>query len=279
MWRFKLKSTYTCMICGIIVITSIFSNFYCYKTASLVIRINHDGRLPVAYIITVPGYDQRVTSVIDAFKQYAQIDLRRFNGIRFSYESHVKNGSLTVGEQSLRATMTKFFNMIIRKNYEKVFVFEDDAIPHRNFTVLFKQLPSRCLEADVLLLGATIWHSKHTDWPSEACFDADRATFGAFALLLRRKSYRPILHWLKFGKPKPYDHVYRYLQQQKLIVRVAFPPFLVIPDVSHLSLINNNRSGIQFDTEKRAEQHLWHLKDYPMTRIPIHSMKTNRRKE
>ncbi|CAF3055439.1 unnamed protein product [Rotaria sp. Silwood2] len=138
---------------------------------------------------------------------------------------------------------------MVRENDEKVFVFEDDAIPHRNFTALFRELPHRCLEADVLLLGATIWHKKHTDWPSGACFDASSATFGAFALFLKRVSYRPILQWLQAGTPKPFDHVYRHLQQKNLSVRVAFPPFLVIPDISHPSLINKKRSDIQFDIQ------------------------------
>ncbi|CAF4768257.1 unnamed protein product, partial [Rotaria sp. Silwood1] len=75
-------------------------------------------------------------------------------------------------------------------------------------------MPSRCLEADVLLLGATIWHSKHTDWPSGACFDADHATFGGFAVLLQRVTYRPILKWLQRSKSQPYDLVYWYLQRQ-----------------------------------------------------------------
>ncbi|CAF0855687.1 unnamed protein product [Rotaria sordida] len=165
--------------------------------------------------------------------------------------------------------------MMVRENHEKVFVFEDDAIPHRNFKALLRELPHRCVEADVLLLGATIWHTKHTDWPSGACFDASRATFGAFALLLKRVSYRPILQWLQANTSEPYDHVYRHLQQKKLSVRVAFPPFLVIPDISHPSLINNNRTAIQFDVIKRAEVHLWHLKDYPMVQIPTQIMKTN----
>ncbi|CAF1188531.1 unnamed protein product [Rotaria sp. Silwood1] len=230
---------------------------------------------PVAYIITVPGHDERVPSVVDNFKKYANIDLRRFDGIRFSHQHHEKNKSLKLGEQSLRATMTMFYSMLVRENYEKVFVFEDDAIPHRNFTALFRELPRRCLEADVLLLGATIWHRKHTDWPSGACFDASSETFGAFALLLKRVSYRPILQWLQAGPSQPYDHVYRHLQRKKLSVRVAFPPFLVIADISHPSLVDNNRVNIQFDVNKRAEVHLWHLKDYPMIRIPTQTKKIN----
>ncbi|CAF3018869.1 unnamed protein product [Rotaria sp. Silwood2] len=174
--------------------------------------------------------------------------------------------------------MTILFEMTIRDNHEQVLVFEDDAIPHLNFTLLFRQLPSLCLEADKMLLGATIWHSKHTNWLGGVCFGADHVTYGTFALLIKRICYRPILKWLQFGKPKPYDHVYRHLQQQKLTVRVAFPPFLVIADVTQPSLINNNRTSIQHDIEKRSEIHLWHLKDYPMVRIPIHTTKIDESK-
>ncbi|CAF4903044.1 unnamed protein product [Rotaria sp. Silwood1] len=100
---------------------------------------------------------------------------------------------------------------MVRDNPEQVLVFEDDAIPHLNFKVLFKELPSRCLEADLLLLGAGIWHSKHTQWPSGACFDADDATFGAYALLIKRICYGPILSWLQRETPRPYDHLWEWL--------------------------------------------------------------------
>ncbi|CAF3988641.1 unnamed protein product, partial [Rotaria sp. Silwood1] len=196
-------------MCQILIFTIIFSNNYFCKTSPEQETLKNDSASPLAYIITVPGYDQRVPIVVATFKKYAGIDLRRFNGTLFSNESRTNGKFLSPGENGLRATMAKFFEMMVRDNPEQVLVFEDDAIPHLNFKVLFKELPSRCLEADLLLLGAGIWHSKHTQWPSGACFDADDATFGAYALLIKRICYGPILSWLQRETPRPYDHVYR----------------------------------------------------------------------
>ncbi len=223
-----------------------------------------------SYVITISGHDQRVPRTVALFKKYANLDLRPYYGIHGNAVYNAQNQQrLTPGERGLRDTMQKLFTMIIQRNYTEVYVFEDDAIPHVNFTTLFKQLPSRCSQADVLLLGASMWHQRQDQWPSGACFDADNRTYGAFALLIKRTAFSPIVAWLKTGEQVPYDVMYRHLQRQGLIVRVAYPPFLVIMDVSHPSLIDNHRGRIQFDFQKRAARHRWHLEDYPMSVIPV----------
>ena len=226
-----------------------------------------------AFIITVSGHDDRVPAVIALFRKYAGLDLRPHYGIHGNRVYSVNDTKkLTPGERGLRQTMKGFFKMARHRKYREVFLFEDDAIPHMKFTELFSQLSDRCLEADVLLLGATIWHPHRTAWPSGVCFDADNRTYGAFALLIKQSAFFPILTWLYQGPRVPFDHMYRYLQTEGLTVRVAHPPFLVIPDVSHASLINNDRSSIQFDMPRRAEMHDWHLEDYPLSliKIPVH---------
>jgi hypothetical protein len=163
--------------------------------------------------------------------------------------------------------MKKFFHMTLVKNYEEVFVIQDDAIPHFNFTSLFKQLPNRCQEADVLLLGATIWVNSQRYLSSGPCFDVDRAVFGAFTLYVKQSAFKPILDWLKTDVKVPYDHMYVPLQKQGFIVRVTHSPFLTIQDISHPSLVDNNRSTIQFDMKKRALLHGWDLDSYPINTI------------
>ena len=223
-----------------------------------------------AFIITISNHDDRVPAVIALFRKYAHLDLHPHYGIHGNRIYTTTNKTkLTPGERGLRQTMKGFFKMARHRNYNEVFLFEDDAIPHVKFAELFDQLSDRCLEADVLLLGATIWHPTRTAWPSGVCFDADNRTYGAFALLIKQSAFLPILTWLYQGPRAPFDHMYRYLQIEGLTVRVAHPPFLVIPDISHSSLINNNRSVIQFDMPRRAERHDWHLEDYPVSQIKI----------
>ena len=126
--------------------------------------------------------------------------------------------------------MKIFFTMTIRENYDQVMVFQDDAIPHLNFSYLYEHLSQRCTQADILLLGASIWHNTLKDWPKGTCFDADRQTFGAYGLLVKKSAFHPILHWLDRVNYITFDHIYRFLQESGLVVRVAYPPFLVIMD-------------------------------------------------
>ena len=221
-----------------------------------------------AFVITLSGEDHRLPKVLDLFEKYASLRLHPFYGINGNAQFKERiHKNLTVGQSGLRETMNLFFNMTIRENYDQVMVFQDDAIPHLNFSYLYAHLPKQCTQADVLLLGASMWHKKRGDWPNGTCFDADRRTFGAYGLLVKKSAFHPILHWLDRVSYITFDHIYRYLQQSGLIVRVAYPPFLIIMDVSHPSLVNNRRMKIQFDVKKRAKIHDWHLKDYPSATI------------
>lgn len=223
-----------------------------------------------SFVITLSEHDPRVSTVVALFKKYANLNLCVYYGINgntlyTSEEGH----SLTPGERGLRDTMNTFFEMVLRNSYEEVMIFDDDAIPHLNFTTLFNQLPNRCRQADVLLLGATVCHGSRDKWPPGACFDADTRTYGSFALLVKKKGFLPILEWLALGEEAPFDIVYTYLQKQGLSVRVAYPPFLAIPDVSHPSLVNKYRVIDRYTIQQRAAMHDWHLGNYPMFVIPM----------
>ena len=222
------------------------------------------------YVVTLSGHDQRVSTVIALFKKYAHLDPCSYYGINGNILYTSEDGhQLTPGERGLRDTMKNFFEMVLHNDYKEVLVFDDDAIPHRNFSTLFNELPDRCRQADVLLLGATVCHVSRDKWPSGACFDADIRTYGSFALLVRKKAFIPILEWLKTGEQAPFDVVYAYLQKQGLYVRVAYPPFLAIPDVSHSSLVNSYRIIDQYTVQQRAAMHDWHLENYPVSVIPV----------
>ena len=114
-----------------------------------------------AFAITLPSQKKRLSIVISLFRKYAGLTLSPYDAVDGNrLPPSPQNRSLTAGERGLRETMKKFFAMTLERNYNEVFLFEDDAIPHLNFTQLFKQLPSRCQEADLLLLGATMFLRK-----------------------------------------------------------------------------------------------------------------------
>lgn len=223
--------------------------------------------VPPAFVITLAGEDRRLPQIIRLFQRYAQMELIPFYGFhgnaQFGPNGTKKRSRLTPGQRGLKETMKMFFRMVKSKQYDEVMVFQDDAIPHLNFSSLYASLDRRCIDADVLLLGASIWHRKRSLWPQGTCFDADKMTFGAYGLSVKRKAFDPILTWLDEVEQITFDHIYKYLQIDGLTVRVAHPPFLVIMDVSHQSLINNHRSALQFNIDARATLHDWHLNEYP----------------
>ena len=222
-----------------------------------------------AFVITIANDNQRLPIVVSLFRKYTDLNLSPFYAIDGNrrYPAR-KNQPLTPGERGLRETMKQFFAMTLERDYNEVFLFEDDAIPHLNFTHLFKRLPNRCQEADILLLGATMWLPKGETWPLEACFDARNSTYGAFAVLIKRSAFLPILTWLKTGPALPWDLAYGDLQRQNLTVRVAYPPFLVIADMSHTSSVNRHRKAVKFALDTRAKWQDWHFENYPAFSVP-----------
>ena len=220
-----------------------------------------------AFVISLKGEDHRLPKVMKFFQTYAHIELIPFYGFNgnteFRPNQKKKRSRLTLGQRGLRETMKMFFRMALERDYDEVLVFQDDAIPHLNFTSLYRNLRPRCRHADVLLLGASIWHRNRTEWPTGICFDADNQTFGAYGLAVKRKAFQPILNWINTVQDITFDHMYTDLQTDGLTVRVAYPPFLVIMDVSHKSLIHNRRSSLQFDVNERAKLHDWQLNEYP----------------
>lgn len=225
-----------------------------------------------SFVITVPNYDRRVPIITELFRKYADIELRPFYGINGNQVfKSIKNHTLTPGEIGLRETMKMFYNMTLGKNLSEILVFEDDAIPHYNFSHLFRTMSNSCREADILLLGSTYFGGQTRLSSQSSCFDADRHTFGGFGLYVRRNVFQPILKWLNHGRITPYDDMYVDLQRQGFIVRVAYPEFLVIADISHASLTKNNYSRTYFQFSHRAEVHQWNLSNYPMFAVKLFS--------
>jgi len=252
-------------------------------TKSTSIDFQSSNEIPV-FLITIKGHDDRVQTVTYLFRTYANLNPELYYGINgHKFFEHLKyieakymasknplttRKPLLSGERGLRETMRQIYTMAYKRNYSHVLTLEDDAIPHLNFTSLFRNLHPRCSQADVLLLGAAVWHNSPNLWPQGVCFDADHRTFGSVALFVKRSAFLPILSWLETGRRVPFDHMYSDLQDMGIVVRVAHPPFLVLPESTHESTINNKRSRVQFNTKLRAQKHDWHFENHPPFAIP-----------
>ena len=263
----------------LIIATTLFVKFVWIPDGNHQVNINATQSLSVwrslnqipAFVITLPGKDQRVPYITELFRKYADIQLRPYYGVngRMKYLNKSgpqlpRTGSLSPGERGLRETMQNFFTMADSSNYSEVLSFEDDAIPHTNFSTLIHGIHDRCQEADILLLGATFWHRNHSHWPRGPCPDVDNKTLGSHALLVRRSAFPAILQWLRMGPEQPFDMMYQDLQRQAITVRVAYPPILFITDVTHSSAVNPVRTRILASPSYRAARHGWNLQDFPI---------------
>eukprot|EP00039_Didymoeca_costata_P004938 m.77113 g.77113 ORF g.77113 m.77113 type:complete len:453 (+) comp12602_c0_seq4:167-1525(+) len=200
-------------------------------------------------------------------------------------------GFLTAGERGYRDSMSKLFRNLIQRNYTgNVLVVDDDVLFRCDFADKLKEVlqSPRCgnhiqkhaVQGGVLLLGAAVWiNGTYPDrgdfcagwnlieadlnWAKEAtkatprCFNANRKTFGSFAVIYHSAVFPVILKWLENTKTTlyPYDHVYPMLFRAGYIVRVAHPN-VAIQDVRHPSQVDTERRH-QDDMEKRAELHHW----------------------
>jgi hypothetical protein len=235
-----------------------------------------------AFVLTSPGYDQHVPQLIDAFDQHG-IRVQRFDTVAsFTRPTSTK---LTVEQWRLRLMMTRFFHAALAMNLERVLVLEDDAIPHRHFGSRLQKLlsDSRCGSymfhehiGGIIMLGATIWEEGWSTLKrlkvkeTNSCRNICTKTFGSFAVLYHRTTFKPILSWLNTTTDDPHDFVFAHLGRLGYPVRLAVPN-LVIKDVTYRSCIHQPYyDAAYYDLKKRASIHRWNLNDYMFTRY-IHT--------
>jgi hypothetical protein len=231
-----------------------------------------------AFVLTLPDHEQRVSQLINAFHEHG-IQVERFNVVAsFVPPTSTK---LTAEQWRLRLMMTHFFQMALAANLQRVLVLEDDAIPHHHFGSRFQKLFSdgRCgrymLNAHgsgILMLGATVWKE---GWhildrlnikERGSCRNICSKTFGSFAVLYHKTTFKTILTWLNTTADDPYDHVFTNLSRLGYPVRLAVPN-LVIRDVTRISLIDQPYNDTAYyDLKKRASIHRWNLNDYMFTK-------------
>jgi hypothetical protein len=230
-----------------------------------------------AFVLTLPGYDQRVSKLINAFDQHGT-HVERFNAA-FSITRSIST-KLTDEQWRLRMIMTNFFQMALDTNLNRVLVLEDDAIPHRQFSSHLRQLlsDSRCGQymlhkhsGGILMLGTTVWEEgwhildKLSVNDTGLCNNICTKTSGSFAVIYHRATFKTILDWLNTTIDDSYDQVFIHLSRLGYPVRFAIPN-LVIKDVRHISLIHQAYNDtVHYDLKQRASIHRWTLSNYMLT--------------
>ena len=136
-------------------------------------------------------------------------------------------------------------------------ILEDDVLLHVNFTSLWNTIQStpRCSSflqsrgGGVLLLGASEWTRDAWDVlkrsPHEKiCYNAFQRSSGTFAYIVSRPVLPFIKRWI-MSSSRPLDHMYEYLMQQGIPVRVANPN-LMIADIEKTSDVDSKRTLLTY---------------------------------
>ncbi|CAF1029083.1 unnamed protein product [Rotaria sordida] len=229
-----------------------------------------------AFVITLRGYEQRVQRTINKFEKH-DIHLQPFYGV--SNVSIPNTTNITKGEWNLRLTMIRLIETAIKANLQQVLIVEDDAIPHRRFSHLFKALIHdhrcrECVSGGILMLGSTTWSAgwktldRYNTVETGMCRNIGTETYGSFAILFHHATFQPILAWLKAKiMPQPYDFVFAHLVRLGYPVRLALPN-LVISDIRHESLIRPRPNNTSFhNLTLRAKIHRWEIENYMISSL------------
>ena len=123
-------------------------------------------------------------------------------------------------------------------------------------------------------LGATVWSDgswREVDSDLRAaeksadklpmCFNSYSRVSGSFAVIFHRNTFQEVIDWLDHGPVQPFDWVFGWLAVKGYTTRVAYP-FVVIPDITIESDVDNNRGDLQHNMKARAETHRWHLEEF-----------------
>ncbi|CAF3759830.1 unnamed protein product [Rotaria sp. Silwood1] len=224
-----------------------------------------------AFVITLPGYEQRLQRTINNFEKH-NIHLHAFYGVSNVQAPNITN--ITKGEWNLRLTMIRLIQTVINAKLQQILIVEDDAIPHRRFSELFKALVHdhrcrECVSGGILMLGSTTWSAgwktldRYDNVEKGMCRNICTANYGSFAILLNQAVFQPILAWLKAtSMPQPYDYIFTHLAHLGYPVRLALPN-LVISDIRHESLIRPRPNNTVFhNLTYRAKIHRWKIENY-----------------
>lgn len=253
------------------------------------------------FVINLNRREERFAEMKEKFR-HTNLHLQRFEAFDASTEFvngevmpfvHGQTRQMTLGEVGIRESMRRLITYAKETNLERILVFEDDVVPHKNFDEELVRLltDDRCGSAmmtkhsgGTIQLGSTVWgywdkidiveRKRASELPAgvvrpQLCFDSFKNVYGAFAVMYHQATFDAILSWLDRDVYEPFDWVYGHLAEEGY-VSVAAYPHLAIADTTALSDINSNRSPKQSNMSYRSKIHRWDLNNFDFELGGVH---------
>jgi GR25 family glycosyltransferase involved in LPS biosynthesis len=195
------------------------------------------------YIINLESDIIRKKYIIRLMEKYninfELISVPKLNDYQYK---RIGNSSISLGEAGCYLSHMYCLNDAIKQNYNKIIIFEDDIILHKNFHKLFENTLQNS-EYDILMLGANDFHFSKTNckFVNNNLYKPDTKTtflLGTHAIMYSKNAINEIFR-IRLNKPTFMDNnLISLLTIFKNTFYILYPN-LVLSDLS-TSNINHN---------------------------------------
>ena len=179
-------------------------------------------------------------------------------------ENYLKKKAVqSPGALGYALTYASILNEAIQNNYERILIFDDDVIFHKNFNHEFR-LRMRMLPCDwkLIMLGAMQhhWEDSWITWVNKNLYHCHGTSIASHAVAMQAKVFLPLLYYSeKLDLPIDEGAVY-HIQQVYAKQCYVFYPNLVIQDVGESDI--NSSALSPKDIMKKNNIFRWNFADY-----------------
>ncbi len=195
-------------------------------------------------------------SRFSAYNQDSELVNEKFNALQaIKKRAFIKNVINSKKEMGCLISHYKIIEDAIKNNYNRILVFEDDVIFHKNFMLEIEKL-NRIQNWDMVLLGASefgwkVINLKNAE--SAGFYKPMGSTCGTFAYAINKRGMQTLYSNLsKFKMPADHHFINFYAQSNSFVLY----PNIVIADVTDSDI---RRS---FNQASHSVKLKWNLEDY-----------------
>ena len=197
-------------------------------------------------------------SRFSAYNQNSPLVEEKFKALQSVKKKHfIKNAISSKKEMGCLLSHYKIIEDAIKNNYNRILVFEDDVIFHKNFELEIEKI-SKIQSWDMILLGASEfgWKGINLNNAENAGFYKPMgSTCGTFAYALNKRGMKTLFSKLsQFRMPADHHFMSFYSQSNSFVLY----PNIVIADVTDSDI---RRS---FNQESHSIKLKWNLKNYDL---------------
>lgn len=192
------------------------------------------------YIINLDDNIIRRKYIIKLMEKYnINFELIIVPRLTFQEYENINNKAITIAEAGCYLSHMFCFNDAIFNNYDRIIIFEDDIILHKNFHSLFQNITTS-INHDILMLGACDFHFNKINYKHvlDNSYIPDEKTvflYGTFAVLYSNKAFHEMFN-KRINNPTFMDNnLIYFLDKFRYSFKISYQN-LVITDYSQTNI-------------------------------------------